>query len=183
MKIILVRHGETEENFLCHIQGRKNDLLNDGGRRQCKRLKSKLNDKKIDACYMSPLVRCVETAMILIGERVEMISDQRLIDREMGDLEGKNKQEYNAYRFWDYDLNWDKFHVEPIQDVFMRCSDFLNDILEHHENDTVIVVTHSVPYRAIRHLIQGTELKGNLLDGFIDNCQCEEFEYQKKKSS
>ena len=177
MKVILVRHGETEENFLRHIQGRRNDLLNDTGRRQCQRLKIKLKDAKIDACYMSPLVRCVETAMILIGDRVEMIPDERLIDREMGELEGKNREEYNSYRFWDYDLNWDKFQVEPIQDVFSRCRSFLDYILSNHEKDTVMIVTHSVPYRALRYLIQKKKLKGNLLDGVIENCQYEEFQY------
>ena len=35
MKIVLVRHGQTEENFEGYICGLKNEMMNDTGRRQC----------------------------------------------------------------------------------------------------------------------------------------------------
>ena len=128
---------------------------------------------------MSPLVRCVETAFILVGDRVEMIRDDRLIEREMGELEGRPREEYNAYRYWDYDLNTSDRGVEPIQDVFKRCEDFLDYIKnKYSDDDSILIVTHGSPYRALRYLIRKEELKGHLLDGVIDNCQCEEFEYK-----
>ena len=179
MKITLVRHGQTEENFCNRVQGKKNNLLNDTGRRQCNNLRMRLLDKKFDYCYMSPLVRCVETAFILVGDRVEMIRDDRLIDREMGELEGRPREEYNVYRYWDYDLNTSDRGVEPIQDVFKRCEDFLDYIKnKYSDDDSILIVTHGSPYRALRYLIRKEELKGHLLDGVIDNCQCEEFEYK-----
>ena len=64
MKIALVRHGQTEGNFTGRVQGRQNNELNDTGRRQCEKLKVKIKDKHFDYCYMSPLLRTVETAMI-----------------------------------------------------------------------------------------------------------------------
>ena len=73
MKITLVRHGQTESNYNEICQGSTNILLNDTGRRQCQKLRDKIKDKKYDVCYMSPLVRAVETAMILIGDRVEIV--------------------------------------------------------------------------------------------------------------
>ena len=176
MKIGLVRHGQTEENFLQKIQGRENHLLNDTGRRQCLRLKNILKDKHYDYCYMSPLIRCVETAMILVGDRVETIPDKRLVERDMGELEGRPREEYNAYLFWDYDLNKSDFGVEPLQDIFKRCDEFLKYILEKHAGQDILIVTHGAPYRALRYLIKKHPLKGKMLDGFIDNCQYEEFE-------
>ena len=44
MKITLVRHGQTEGNYLGNIQGRNNELLNDTGRRQCQRLRDKIKE-------------------------------------------------------------------------------------------------------------------------------------------
>ena len=87
MKITIVRHGQTESNFEGIMQGRSNHLMNDTGRRQCQKLRDKLKDKHFDVCYMSPLVRCVETAFIIVGDRVEMIRDDRLI------LVASNEQE------------------------------------------------------------------------------------------
>ena len=176
MKVTIVRHGQTEENFLNKIQGQRNVLMNDTGRRQCERLRVKIKDKNYDYCYMSPMTRTVETAFILIGDRVETIPDNRLKERFMGELEGKSREMYNAYKFWDYDLNKSDFDVEPIHDVFKRCIDFFDYIKKKHKDQSILVVTHGSPYRALRHLLLNHEIKGNLFDGGIDNCQCEEFE-------
>lgn len=177
MKVVLVRHGETEEDFCRKILGRKKVLMNDSGRRQVKQLRMKLDKKVFDVCYMSPLVRCVETAMILGGDKIELIPDARIIERDMGSLEGKNIQELNNYRFWDYDLNWNKFDIEPIQDVFERCRSFLNYILEKNY-DSVLIVVDEAPYRALRYLLNNKKLKGKLYDNIINNCQYEEFDYK-----
>ena len=176
MKITLVRHAETDDNFNGILQGRRNILMNDTGRRQAGMLKMKLDNKKFDYCYTSPLTRAVETAMILIGDRVEMIPDKRLIERDLGDLDGKAGEMYNEYKFWDYDLDKDDFKVEKIKDLFKRCEEFLDYIKEKYPDKDILIVTHLAPYRALRHLLNNTPLKGNLLDGEVRNCQMEEFE-------
>lgn len=179
MKITLVRHAETEQNFLKKIQGRENHILNDTGRRQVLRLKMKLKDKKYDVCFVSPLTRCMETALVSVGDRVLMITDERLIEREMGEFEGRPSEEYNLYKYWDYDLNKDDFGVEPVKDLFDRCRDFLNYIKKDYSDKNIIIVTHSAPYRALRHLLLNHKISGKMLDGKIDNCQVEEFEVKK----
>ncbi len=178
MKITLVRHAQTESNYEGLIQGRKNNLLNDTGRRDAQKLRNKMIHNHYDYCYMSPLVRCVETAMILIGDRVEMIPDERIIERDLGELEGHPRKDYNTYQYWDYDLNDSSFGVEPIQDIFKRCDEFLKYIKEKHPDESILIVTHSAPYRALRNLILNRPLKGKMMDGFIDNCQLEEYDYQ-----
>lgn len=178
MKITLVRHGETEENYLRKLQGTKNVLMNDSGRRECQRLKLKLIDKHFDYCYMSPLVRCVETAMILVGDRVLTIPDNRLIERELGELEGRSIEEYNFYKFWNYKLNYSNYGVESIQSLFERCQSFLDYILEKHKGEDILIVTHSGVFRALHHLLKKNDLNSNLLGFKIPNCYMEEFEYE-----
>ena len=177
MKIILVRHAQTEDNFNNIMQGRTNNLLNDTGRRDCQKLREKLLDKRIDYCYMSPLVRCVETAFILIGDRCEMIRDDRLIERDLGKLEGKKRDVYDVNKYWDYDLNSNDKGVEPVRSVIDRCSDFLNYIKNKYPADTnILVVSHSAPCKALRLLLENKELKGNLFEGNIANSEYLEFE-------
>ena len=176
MKVTLIRHGETEENYNGQMQGRKNILLNDTGRRQCKRLHDRIINKKYNYCYMSPLVRCVETAMILIGDRVEMIPDKRLIEREIGEFEGKSVDSYDVLSYWDLNLNKSDDGVEPIQDVIARCQDFYNYLIEKYNDESIMIVTHNAPYRILRHILLKHDLSGDLFDGDISNCQIEEFE-------
>lgn len=176
MKITLVRHGQTESNYLDICQGSSNILLNDTGRRECQRLREKIKDKHYDVCYMSPLVRTVETAMILIGDKVQMIPEKKLIDRDLGELEGKERSLYDANKYWDYNLNCSEQGVEPVQDIFKRCSEFLDYILEKHKDESVLIVAHAATIRAIRHLLLKTDLTKSLLHDDIKNCYYEEIE-------
>ena len=176
MKVTLVRHAETEENYLCTIQGRQNPFLNETGRRQTLRLKNKLSALNYDLCFTSPLIRCFETAIVVVGDRTEIIRDDRLLERDMGELEGRPVEEYNAFQFWNYDKNRSDYGIEPVQELISRCEIFLNELKEKYPNKSIIIFTHNGPYRALRHLLRGDHLKGNLLDGKIDNCSCEEFE-------
>lgn len=175
MVITLVRHGQTDANYLEKIQGLKNNLLNDTGRRQCQRLREQIKDKKYDVCYMSPLVRTVETAMILIGERVEMIPDKRLLERDMGLIEGKDRNLYDAKKYWDYDLNCTDDEIEGVQEIFKRCQDFLDYIFEKYDDDTsILIVSHGAVIRALHYLLKKVNLSTNLLDVDIGNCYYEE---------
>ena len=176
MKITLVRHGQTENNYNEICQGSSNILLNDTGRRQCQKLRDKIKDKKYDVCYVSPLVRAVETAMILIGDRVQMIPERRIVDRHLGELEGKDRSLYDAEKYWDYNLNSDELGVEPIQDIFKRCNEFLNYIMEKHKDESVLIVAHAATIRAIRHILLKSDLSKKLLLRDIDNCYFEEIE-------
>ena len=177
MKITLVRHGETDFNKEGKIQGLSNNLLNDTGRRQCRDLRMRLSDQHFDFCYMSPLARTVETAMILIGDRVEMIPDKRLIERDMGDIEGNSRELYAVDKFWDYNLNSGDQNIEKIQDIFERCRDFLDYVIKKHPGKDILIVSHGAPVRAMHHILRKINLTGNLRDINIKNCYCETIEF------
>ena len=172
MKIVLVRHGQTEENFEGNICGLNNEMMNDTGRRQCQRLKEKLKDIKFDFCYMSPLIRCVESAIILVGDRVETAPDKRLIDRDMKDLVGKSRDDINEEDYWNLECK----EVESVEEMFERCKSFLDYIKEKHKDESIIIVTHGSIYRVLRHIILNHDMN-NLYDGIIPNCHYEEFDF------
>lgn len=180
MKVTLVRHGQTESNYNDICQGSSNILLNDTGRRQCQRLREQIKDKHYDVCYMSPLVRTVETAMILIGDKVEMISEKKLVDRDLGEFEGKERSLYDSNKYWDYALNFSDNGVESVQSIFKRCKEFVDYLLQNHKNDSVLIVTHAAIVRAIRFILLEVDLSKPLILEDIGNCYCEEIEIDDK---
>ena len=177
MRIGLVRHAETEWNYENKLQGQQNMELNDTGIRQAKKLKQKISDLSYDYCYMSPLIRTVQTAIILIGDRVETVPDKRLVERNLGELEGKSRDLYDAKKYWDYNLNSNDLGVEPVQDIFKRCEDFLDYIKNKYDDDTsILIVSHGAPIRALHHILSNTDRNSNLLEFSIPNCYFKEYE-------
>jgi len=182
MKIYLVRHGETDANKNKIMQGQSQNLqLNETGVRQASILKMKLNDIKFNICFTSPLVRAWSTAMILVGDRVEIKEDKRLVERHLGTLEGKERSEYNVSKYWDYKLNSNDEEVEPIKDIFKRCNSFINDLKNNYNDDDIIlVVSHGAVTRCLHHILKNSDLNKNLLDINIKNCYCNEYELKKE---
>lgn len=170
MKITIVRHGETDYNKNNILQGRSNISLNDAGRRQCKRLKYKLKDEKFDICFSSPLVRAVETAMILVGDRVEIKIDDRLIERNLGNYEGKEVTGYDSIKHWDYNLNLNDNGIEPIKDIIKRVDDFVTYLKNNYMDKDILIVTHGGIVRALYHILNNTDLNSKLYHFNIDNC-------------
>ena len=66
-EVLLVRHGETDDNVADRFQGRIDSPLNDRGREQSRVLAAQLRGSGLRALYASPLTRARETAAI-IGE-------------------------------------------------------------------------------------------------------------------
>lgn len=175
MRICLVRHAETIYNQLGKMQGKKNIPLSDEGRRHAAKLKEQIKDNHYDICFSSPLVRAVETAMILIGDKVEIRIDDRLTERGLGELEGKFWEEYDVKKYWDYDLNSGEFGVEKVQDIFKRCNDFLDYLKENYSDKTVLIVSHNAFLKAMYNIINNVDLS-NYSQVKIDNCYYQEFE-------
>lgn len=176
MKITLIRHGETEYNRQKRIQGKSNIMLNDKGRRMVHQLKDRMKHEHYDICFSSPLIRAMETAMILVGDKVEIIRDSRLIERNLGNMEGKTIEYYDPKKYWNYSLNCCDEGVEKIKDLFQRCKNFISYLEENYPDKNILVVSHGATIRAFHHLLHHTDLNSNLLDFKIGNCYMEEIE-------
>ena len=74
-KLIIVRHGETEENAKRITQGHLNSQLSEKGKEQAQKLALRLKDEKIDCCYSSDLDRCMNTAKKII----ELHSNSKIV--------------------------------------------------------------------------------------------------------
>lgn len=178
MKITLVRHAETMFNENNKIQGTSNIKLSNKGVRNVLKLRDEIKDKDYDICLMSPLSRCVETAFLLVGDRVLTKVDDRLVERGMGNLEGKDYSSYDSHKYWNYDINCSEEDVEAIKDLFKRVEEFLNDIKKEYKDKSVLVVSHSAVLRALILLINKVPLEGVLYNKCesIPNCYLGEFE-------
>ena len=171
MKIYIVRHGQTDENASNIMQGRTiNSQLNRRGIMQAQEVKNALSDIKFDVCFTSPLVRAWSTAMIIAGDRVEIKQDDRLIERYLGELEGKERETYDVSKYWDYDLNSNDKGVEPIIDISNRCENFIKFLKEKYSEDSnVLIVSHSAIVKMIQNIFENKDYPKKLIAYDIKN--------------
>ena len=90
VKVILVRHGETDWNRSRRIQGGGSDTqLNQKGRQQAESLALRLKQQKIQAIYSSPLQRAQDTARAIARyHQLPVEIEPPLKEIEVGELEG-----------------------------------------------------------------------------------------------
>ncbi|WP_314090650.1 histidine phosphatase family protein [Gemella haemolysans] len=150
MKILLVRHGETNYNKNRLIQGHSDIELNETGRNQATSAGDKLSGHNIDYAFSSPLKRAVETARLMLDNSnnsqnisKEITTDERLIEKFFGDFEGSTFDEY----FSALESKQGLESVEKDEDVYERASSFFNEKYLNHKDDTILVVCHGALIR------------------------------------
>lgn len=98
IKIWLIRHGMTEGNLKGRYIGRTDEHLCQEG----KKALSELSYPVPDGLFISPMIRCRETAEILFPGKKFRIMDQ-LSETDFGDFENKNYRELAGnpdYQAW-----------------------------------------------------------------------------------
>ncbi|MGI0482606.1 histidine phosphatase family protein [Geminocystis sp. CENA526] len=98
LRLLLVRHGETEWNRMSRFQGVKDIPLNDNGRQQAQKAGDFLKDIKIDFAVTSPLLRPKETAEIILQNHpnISLTTKKDLEEISHGLWEGKLEKEIEA---------------------------------------------------------------------------------------
>ncbi len=155
MKLIMVRHAKTDYNDKGLVQGMTDISLNEEGKMQANKLKEKLKDIKFDICFSSPLKRTLETAKIILGNDFSIITDELLLERNMGTYEGGSFKEYQKHDFWDRNKNYDINGVESVKDILKRTKLFLDNLKEKYSDETILIVSHAATLRAIHFNIVG----------------------------
>ena len=114
MKLILVRHGETDQNRDGRVQGASNASLNSTGRSQAQALGHSLREVPLDAVYSSPQARALETAKA-IAQRHGLLTrvEDGLREVDVGELDGLTGEEMRE-RYPDFMKEWMR-NVYPLR--------------------------------------------------------------------
>ena len=156
LRLILVRHGETQLNKDGLIQGINDSRLTNTGRAQARALAKALSQDVPFDLYTSPLARAVETAQAIAeGLQVPLTPLEGLAEADAGELEGLTGQEMRR-RYPDFARRWDQDSGtaqmpggESLLQVQERAWRAVTDLMEKHPNGTVVAVTHNFTTQTI----------------------------------
>jgi broad specificity phosphatase PhoE len=151
VRLILVRHGETDYNRRLLALGRAEVPLNETGRRQVQCLGEALTAAPLDAVYSSPLVRTRDSAArIAAVHGLDVQVDAGLIEMDIGEVEGLTFLGIRE-RFPALGENWGgkdgpSFQMpggERLVDVQNRAIEIIDSIAARHPDQTICAVTHN----------------------------------------
>ena len=178
MKIIVVRHGETDENIGHIMQGNMDTVLNNTGINQAIEVRNKLKDTNIDLIISSPLKRTAVTAQLISNYTIPIIYDKRLLSRNHGEFEGISRDTIDNNEYWNIKINKEYQTAESVADLFNRVSSLLNEIKEKYKNKTILLVTHSGICRVLYYYFNGIPEDGNILVYQSENCSIEKYDLE-----
>ena len=173
MKVYFVRHGQTDLNSpIRRMQGSTNISLNDVGRSQAKEAGQKLKGMGFDLIISSPYKRAYETASIINQYlNIKLITDDRIKERDYGDLETKVFQ----MEYCSFDFNYDGLHAEDFNHYKNRLFDFLSDLKTKYSDKKILVVSHNGVIGVLSCLIEGMPEDRNYISRGILNGEIKEF--------
>ena len=116
--IYITRHGQTDWNVQKKVMGRCDEPLNQNGLKQAEETRKKLIDIDIDLIICSPLKRTKHTAELINVNKVPIIYDDRIIERDFGEFEGMETKDFDFQGYWNYYENMQFQSAENIQVFF-----------------------------------------------------------------
>lgn len=181
MLIYLIRHGETDQNKQRKLQGQSNYELNEYGRELAKKTRDALKEIAFDCVFSSPLIRAMETAQIIIGDReIPIIKERRVQEIGFGVYEGLccGKDGYNIPdpQFLNFFDAPEKYNIPPggesFEEIIARTGEFWEELIGDSEycDKKILVSTHGCALKAILANIRGTKIKDFWGQGVHKNC-------------
>jgi len=177
IRILLIRHGETEWNQTHRFQGRSDVHLNQKGRRQAHALALALKSENLTAIYSSPLTRAKETARIIgsFHPSAPLHIENGLIEMDIGDFDGMPASQW-VEKYPDFLKAWRKDPSlvrmpggETLSEVQSRVNETLERITRsYYSGRTLLMASHNfvilsllchamkLPLSRFRELKQGT---------------------------
>ncbi|MGC8787600.1 MAG: histidine phosphatase family protein [Anaerolineae bacterium] len=187
-RIILVRHGQTAWNQTERIRGQVDIPLDEVGLAQAEATATRVADEwEPAAIYSSPLLRAVQTAQAIA----------RKCNLDVQIVEGMNDMNFGQWQGVPYDeveRRWPELvhawlrapHTVTFPDgenlaiVRQRAMAALNQLIERHPNDEIVIVAHTVVNRVLLCAVLGLENSEYWRIG-QDTCAINVIEWRKGK--
>ncbi len=152
MRLIIVRHGESEWNRIHRYQGQLDAPLSELGLRQAEALATRLKAEPIDYIYSSPLQRAARTAEAIAAyhPRAPLAYSDALLEINHGEWQGKYAHEVEALygpglREWrEHPTRSQMPGGESFSNVLKRTLDFREELCRRHSDQSVLISTHDV---------------------------------------
>lgn len=162
-KIIVFRHGETFDNRDHIFSGSRDVDLTENGVLEAEKIAEELKNQKVTKAYHSGQLRSKHTLEIVLRYHPDIVPvmDERIRERDYGDLTGQNKdlvakENPKEYPLWHRSYDAPPPNGESLKNVEERVVKFLDELIPTlSPEDIVLISAHGNSLRPIRKYFEG----------------------------
>jgi probable phosphoglycerate mutase len=167
----LIRHGQTSWNAEKRLQGHADIALNETGLAEAELVAQEFADRRLGGIYSSPLQRAHGTAQIINkSHQHEIKLYEDLKESTFGSLDGIHMDAYHAkcieiIPHFHETTYQERLHFKLVEDaesyfeVYARVRPVLDEIIQNHLDEEVVVVAHGGVMQAVFAMIGGAHVK------------------------
>lgn len=180
LKIYIARHGQNVDNKDNILNGCRDYPLTDLGREQAKELAEKIKESGIvfDYIYSSPLIRALETAVIISGTLggPRPITEKLLLERDFGIMTGKTKSEIEVlcapdlFKAQGITYFTDPEGGETFPETMDRAGKLLEKLSLKHKEGNILLVCHGDIGKIIYAKYYNLDWQTGLSEFHLGNC-------------
>ncbi len=175
VKIIFVRHGQTDQNLNFKEGEDLDQPLNQTGIKQLEQTRDELAEYHFDAIISSPLQRAYQSAEIINQKHnLEIHIEDDLREFDVGIISAEDWQK----RF-DIDYVNSDPDKENLKELFNRVYKVIDKIIKDYSGKTVLVVAHGGVQHAFYAYFNKLKWEGNMRISKTKNGEIKEYEMEK----
>ena len=164
MRLYLVRHGETTDNYNRIHQGHRNSPLTDLGQDQAKLVGERLKHEKFDIAFSSDLDRTIHTAseILKFHPHLKLIKKRELREQGKGIYEGKPHGTMNK-AIEKSGIIYHKFKPvggESFNEIWDNMINFYNEIKVKYKSKNVLIIGHGGPILCLITYLHNKGIEG-----------------------
>lgn len=164
-RLLLIRHGETDDNHSRVFQGQGGRGLNARGRDQARRLAERFEriGLRASALYCSDLERARETADLLSAAlKLSPVADPALREVHVGAWQGLGYEEIatrypDEWAAWRKGLDFKRGGGETYGELGDRVAAAIDSIVAAHPGETVAIVSHGAAIKVFVGRVLGLD--------------------------
>ena len=157
-----IRHAQTSFSAEGRYAGSLDIPLSEEGFAASRKAAAHLSEMDIDIVVTSPLKRAVDTAQILVHDRVPIVQSSLCVERDFGIFQGRTRQEVQNIVppvLW-ITVGTDTHSVnqqgsEPFEKVWDRACKFRSLLFREYSGKNILVVSHGVFLQMFHGLLRG----------------------------
>lgn len=157
LRLLLLRHGETDDNAAGRAQGRRDVPLNARGRAQAAAVGESLRGATLAAVVSSTASRALDVAEAIAAHHdLPVETDERLTELDQGEFDGMLIADMRE-RHADFLRQWrdeDPADLrmpggETMREAQTRMVAACTELVERYDGEEVVVVSHNLALRAL----------------------------------